>query len=340
MFRARPGHVLVMGDWDALEMRLGAYLSGDESFIADLAAYDAKTGPKIHIINMCAVFELKDEKGAPMNPSTKGLDKKYPGMYRAAKVFAYAVAYGAGPKTVFEQCRKEMPELDYATFEECYNRYKKFRQGLFTFQSEVVMKATMDGFIDTVLLRRRVYFHERGFGEDSPEASAMQNAPYQGGGADLVSSANKRVWKEVVIPFRKKLRAGEVIEQLAQVHDELVFEVPERLAGVDAEGKLVDGGFAAEFKRVAELLPAGARFKKWGKLPVDVKVASRWKPVLIRCDAEVRKGKGKLAVVKKCTNDVELEVESRLPHATFWSGKCKECGSTKVVEVPFEAAAS
>lgn len=170
MFVARPGHTLVAIDWDALEMRLGAFLSQDPTFLADLAAWDARTGPKVHILNMCAIFGL---------PLEKGIEDHYPGSYRAAKQFAYATAYGAGAQTVYEQVRAEMPEMQWAQFLECYERYKKFRKVLFAFQAQVVLLGTQNQSLDSGILKRRGWFWEQGFGEDSPESSRMQNFPYQ-----------------------------------------------------------------------------------------------------------------------------------------------------------------
>lgn len=315
MFVARPGHILVYIDWDALEMRLGAFMSGDQTFIEDFKKWDARTGPKVHIVNMCAIFGLKLEKG---------VEDKYPGCYRAAKVFAYAVAYGAGEQTVFEQVRAEMPDMDFPKFKAVYAAYKQFRKRLFEFQASVVRFATQHQYYETAVSGRRAYFFEQVFGSDSPEASAMQNFPYQGTGSDVVGRANRRIVERVLGPMQKLVKKDisiqwqgetividEVLQQLAQVHDELLFEVPLRL----------EKEFSEKLKKVAEE-PPGKQFTSWS-LPVDLKSSRRWKPIKWSCQH----------CDKALKNKVELELASKTPVLSIWTGKCKTCEKETKVEV-------
>lgn len=290
MFIADKDHVLVSGDWDALEMRLGAYNSQDPEYIKVFAAYDAKTGPKPHIANMSVIFGL---------PATKDAAEQNPGMYTAAKTFAYAVAYGAGDQKVYEQVREALPDIDYRTFMAALGNYKKKYARLFQFQREVVQQGTQKGYLESGILKRRVYFFERVYGESSPEATAMQNFPYQSTGADVVGLANRRIMDECVIPWRKKLQPGERLEQLAQVHDELLFLVPKRLAD----------DFVKEFKRLGEV-----EVKPGWRLPVDIKAKRRWKPVQTRC--------------RECREATDVEMTA--PHR--WEGKCGK-GHTVRVDV-------
>jgi DNA polymerase I-like protein with 3'-5' exonuclease and polymerase domains len=301
MFVAREDHVIISQDWDALEMRLGAFLSGDPAYVAVFKAYDAKTGPKPHHANMAAIFGL---------PATKQAAEQNPGMYRAAKVFAYAVAYGAGEDTVFEQVREELPDLTWDAFLVAYESYKKAYPVLFEFQQQVVKLGTKRGWLETALNGRRAYFFEKGWGT-SPEATAMQNLPYQGAGADIVSQANKRVMRKLVEPIRRgeyptmRLLPGEVLEQLAQVHDELVFECPLRFADE----------FMAECKRISEEKPIDRNgvVLDWN-LPVDAHHARRWMQVQTRCE---------------CRELIDIElVEPRL-----WEGTCPKCKKVKTIEV-------
>ena len=343
MFVARDEHYIVSMDWDALEMRLGAFMSGDPVFVEVFRKYDAKTGPKPHIANMAAIFGL---------PATAEAAEANPGMYRAAKVFAYAVAYGAGEDTVYEQVREELPDMDWTSFQTAFKNYKATYPVLFKFQQDVVKQGTRYGFIDSMLLGRRMWFFERTWGESSPEATAMQNAPYQSTGSDVVGAANRRIMDELVIPWRqtKLLKRGakwkdkdgvthvcftdEVIEQLAQVHDELVFEVPKRLKDE----------FIAECKRLAEQKPVKREVQKDGSvkltpldwnLPVDIKAKRRWKPVQARCGAQkTEKGKP----ITKCRELVDIELVKTDDEADHWEGDCK-CGSKKRIAVPLSVAA-
>ena len=359
MFVARDEHYIVSMDWDALEMRLGAFMSGDPVFVEVFRKYDAKTGPKPHIANMAAIFGL---------PATAEAADANPGMYRAAKVFAYAVAYGAGEDTVYEQVREELPDMDWTAFQTAFKNYKATYPVLFKFQQDVVKQGTKYGFIDSMLLGRRMWFFERTWGESSPEATAMQNAPYQSTGSDVVGAANRRIMYELVAPWRqtKLLKRGakwkdkdgvthvcfvdEVIEQLAQVHDELVFEVPKRLKDE----------FIAECKRLAEQKPVKREVQKDGSvkltpldwnLPVDIKAKRRWKPVQARCGAEkveevLAPGETSLddpfaeriQRKVKCRELVDIELVETDDEFDHWEGDCK-CGSKKRIGVPLSVAA-
>lgn len=308
MYVPGEGLEFVYGDWDALEMRLGAFMSGDPTFLDAFRQYDAKTGPKPHIVNMGNIFGL---------PKTKEAAEQNPGMYRAAKVFAYAVAYGAGDATVFEQVREELPDMDPSTFQACMRAYKKAYPQLFEFQEALVRDGTRYGYVDTRVMGRRGYFFEKpGYmDKQSPEASAMQNFPYQGTGADIVGQANRRILErgaEAVLQYEKaekstaKLLTDLGIYQLAQVHDELLFEVPTEHVKA----------FKHVFEHLAGISPEG--FESWN-LPVEVKAAKRWKPVQTRC---------------ACRELVNVEPVERAPTVTKWGGVCEKCKEKVVVEVP------
>jgi len=304
MYVADEDHVLVAGDWDALELRLGAYNSQDPEYIRVFREYDAG-GVKPHIANMAVIFGL---------PPTKEAADKNPGMYVASKGFAYAVAYGAGEQKVFENSREAMPDLDFKAFKVALGNYKKKYARLFQFQREVVQQGTQKGYLESGILKRRVYFFERVFGESSPEATAMQNFPYQSTGADVVGLANRRIMVEVEQWRKTKLlkkgdkwtdkdgkehvcKVDERLEQLAQVHDELLFLVPKRLKEE----------FVALFKRLAEI-----EVKPGWKLPVDIKAKKRWKPVQARCP--------------QCRDATDIEMTS--PHV--WEGKCSKGHEVRV----------
>ena len=220
-------------------------------------------------------------------------------------------AYGGGEQTVFEQVRAEMPDMRFDQFQKIFGAYKKFRQRLFEFMRELVKRGTQHQFLDSAIQGRRTYFFEQVFGEDSPEAAAMQNLPFQSGGADVVGRANKRIVKKIVVPMQKELKPGEVLQQLAQVHDELLFEVPERLK--DAFGK--------RLKAVAEESP-GKGYDSWS-LPVDLKSSRRWKPIKWSCQH----------CEKSLKNKVELELASSTPVLSVWTGKCEVCKKETKVEV-------
>ena len=249
IYIARPGHELVAGDWDSGELRLAAYQSGEKTLIDAFDAFDAGKGPKIHRVNAKDIFNL------PLEQITDA-------MYRAGKSFCYGIIYGSGPKTGYESCRPEMPDMPYSNFLKCYENFKRKRSQLFNWQADLLRLASRQGFIDSPILKRRRYFFEMAL-EDTPEAAAVLNMPCQSGLADVVSLANIRM-DEVVMKYRKRLRSREVCAQLAQVHDELLFEVPTRLARE----------FARDFKATCEA-PVDEAHRHW-RMPVEVEIKRRW----------------------------------------------------------------
>ncbi len=327
MYVADDEHYLCSGDADALELRLGAYNSQDPNYIEVFKQYDAKTGPKPHHANMAVIFGL---------PPTKEAADKNPGMYVASKMFAYAVAYGAGDPKIYDNVREEMPDLDFKVFKVAIANYRKRYARLFQFQREVVQQGTQKGYLDSGLLRRRTYFFERVFDEHSPEATAMQNFPYQSTGADVVSLGNRRMMKEVINPMRKKLlcrgakwkddegkvhvlKFDERLEQVAQVHDELLWLIPKRLKKE----------FEAAFKKCIEV-----ELKPGWYIPWDIKSKARWKPVQTRCGTvpKVKKAKkGGVAVLPTPCREL-VDIEMTAPHV--WEGKCSCGAAVKVVVDP------
>jgi len=253
MYVAPDGYSLVAGDWDSVELRGSGYVSGEPNLIDAFDAYDAGTGPKLHKLNCSRIFSIPIEEVDPDSA-----------IYRAAKAVIFLVAYGGGPQTGYETARKEMPDLTFDGFLVCYNALKVAYPTWFKAQQQQLIDATSRGYIDSPIMQRRMFFFEPIFGDDTPEAAKMLNAPIQSLAADIVGNANFRVLDRVVLPMRKKLRRGEVIEQLAQIHDELLFEVPDRIAEE----------FARRFKKVAEE-PVDAAHRHW-RFPVDVKVKKRW----------------------------------------------------------------
>jgi hypothetical protein len=166
----------------------------------------------------------------------------------------------------------------------------------------------------------------------------MQNAPYQSTGSDVVSLANRRIMERLVVPMRAQLlKRGqkwkdadgvthaifkdEVIEQLAQVHDELVFEVPLRLAD----------SFTAVCKSIAEekpmrLEPDGTWTELDWNLPVDIHYDRRWKPVQARCGAQQKDG--------RCKELLEVELVGEVGTVERWEGECGKCKTKKTIDVP------
>ncbi|TAL42354.1 MAG: hypothetical protein EPN91_08220 [Salinibacterium sp.] len=310
MFIAAWLHYLVTGDWSALEMRLNGLVTGDSAMIQMFKEFDAGKGLKPHIVNASRIFDL---------PLEKDLEKKNPGCYRAAKVFAYLLGYGGGAKSCYEKMLDEMPDMKWDAFLICFDRYKKSYPQFFKDQRDIVLKGIQQGYLDEVISGRRIYYFEgaRGSEEGSPEAESMQNMRFQGGGATIVGRANRRMVTRVLEPMRAE---GENIEQHVQVHDELLFGVPKKRCST----------FVPVFKRVCEE-PVDKQHSDW-YLPVEVHVCeplapnapSRWKPCFVSC-----KACGKMARAEYAKDGVQDDV-------TIWDVVCEKNEKCVHHEKPFQ----
>jgi DNA polymerase-1 len=145
------------------------------------------------------------------------VDDVTPDMRAAAKTINFATTYGQGPFALSKQLDISVQEAK--TFIEQY--FERFA-GVRTYLDEMVKHAKEKGYVETISGRRRYIpeiqspnFNIRSFGE-----RAAQNAPVQGSAADIIKIAMINIHRDFEA---RQSRA----RMLLQVHDELVFEVPE-----------------------------------------------------------------------------------------------------------------
>ena len=139
-------------------------------------------------------------------------------MRRAAKAVNFGIVYGIsdfGLSQNLNITRKEAAKF----IEQYFEAFKGVRK----YMDEIVIQARQDGYVTTLLERRRYLpeikasnFNLRSFAE----RTAM-NTPIQGTAADIIKLA--------MVKMQERLRSeGLQSRMLLQVHDELVFEVPPR----------------------------------------------------------------------------------------------------------------
>jgi DNA polymerase-1 len=205
-FVAGPGCRLLSADYSQIELRVLAHLANDAALI------DAFTrGDDIHARTASDVF------GA-MSPAEGR---------RLAKVINYGIVYGMGPARAARELGVSLRDAE-TYIREYFARYA----GVRTYLDATVSEARERGYVTTVLGRRR-YLPELGARDPGVRQFAERaatNTPIQGSAADLIKLA--------MLEVRRRLRAaGSGAHMLLQVHDELVFEVPD--AEVDAVRELV-----------------------------------------------------------------------------------------------------
>jgi DNA polymerase-1 len=208
-FVAKPGHVLLSADYSQVELRLVAHVARIEGLIR--AFHD---GADIHAITASQVF------GVPV----EGMD---PGLRRRAKAINFGIIYGISAFGLANQLGISNSEAK--TYIDAYfARFPEIRQ----YMEDTKETARAQGFVTTPF-GRKVWTpgikDKNGAMRAFAERAAI-NGPIQGGAADIIKRAMIR------LPAMLE-QAGLAARMLLQVHDELVFEVPE--AEIQATATLV-----------------------------------------------------------------------------------------------------
>ena len=198
-FVPEPGYRLMSADYSQIELRLLAHVAGIEPL------RDAfRRGADIHAATAAQVF------GVP----AEGMD---PLLRRRAKAINFGIIYGISAFGLARQLSIERGEAR-AYIDAYFERYP----GIRGYMEETKAFARDRGYVETVFGRR---CHVRGIDDRNAARRAFAerqaiNAPLQGSAADIV--------KRAMIRMQPALdAAGLGARMLLQVHDELVFEVPE-----------------------------------------------------------------------------------------------------------------
>ncbi len=190
-------YTLLAADYSQIELRIIAALSEEETMIEAF-----KNGEDIHASTAAKVF----------NVSLEEVTREQRGN---AKTVNFGIIYGVSAFGLSNQTslsRSEAKEL----IETYYKTYPKLRN----YMSEQVDFARENGYVQTVLGRRR-YLKDINSANAIVRGAAERNAvnaPIQGSAADIIKIA--------MINIHKKLKEGNYkTKMLLQVHDELVFDV-------------------------------------------------------------------------------------------------------------------
>ncbi|MFA7060896.1 MAG: DNA polymerase, partial [Pedobacter sp.] len=198
-FIAPPGQVILSADYSQIELRVLAHLSGDQVFCHAFA-----NDEDIHTRTAAEVFGLFPAMVTPE-------------MRRQAKTINFGIIYGQGAFSLAKQLG-----IARKTAEEFINNYKERHRGAVDFLDACIHQAEENGFVTTIL-GRRLPIADITSSNGNVRAFAQRNAinyPIQGSAADIIKSAMIRV--------DRRIRAEGLLSRLImQVHDELVFEVPE-----------------------------------------------------------------------------------------------------------------
>lgn len=194
-----PGWVLLSADYSQIELRVMAAISGDTAMKEAFAS-----GLDIHQATAARVYGVE-------------LDHVLPEMRRTAKMVNFGIIYGISAFGLSQ--RLGIPRGEAAQIIESY--FKQF-PGIKRFMDQIIVDAKRDGHVTTLTGRRRAIrdiTSANATTRGAAERVAM-NTPIQGTAADMIKLA-------MVHTDTALKKAGLQTRMLLQVHDELLFEVPE-----------------------------------------------------------------------------------------------------------------
>ncbi len=232
-FVAAPGCVLLSADYSQIELRLAASIAKDRSFIEAFT-----DGADIHKRTAAEMWSIDE------GDVTK--EQRY-----AAKAINFGILYGIGARALAKSANVRFEEA-----KEFIDRYFMAHPGIRSYLDATKLQAHADGFVTSLFGRRR-YLPDVNSGMPQLVAAAERmaiNMPIQATQADIIKMAMNAVAKYLQ---SSKLDA----RMIAQVHDELVFEVKK------SDGEALE-------KNVRQIMGSIAQFDV--PLVVDVDTADSW----------------------------------------------------------------
>ncbi|MEW5914507.1 MAG: DNA polymerase I [Thermodesulfobacteriota bacterium] len=199
-FVPEPGKLMLSADYSQIELRVLAHLSQDPLLVDDL-----RHGLDVHTQTAARLFEVKPEQ------VTKEMRAR-------AKTVNFGVLYGM---SAFRLAREQ--GISRTEAQEIISKYLGRYEGVAAFQQANLASARERGYVTTLLGRRRFLPAINSSDRVSREAAERiaLNTPLQGTAADLIKLAMLKVQAMLDNEFPEAL-------MILQVHDELVFEVPEK----------------------------------------------------------------------------------------------------------------
>ncbi|SEI78083.1 DNA polymerase I [Alkalibacterium gilvum] len=194
------GWKIYASDYSQIELRILAHISEDEHFIKAF-----NDDEDIHNTTAMRVFDVDDAS------------KITPNMRRDAKAVNFGIVYGISDYGLSQNLnitRKEAKEY-IDTYFERFPGVKKFID-------DIIREAKDKGYVETLFHRRRYLpeINSKNFNLRSFAERTAMNTPIQGSAADILKMA--------MIEMNKRIKENNMqATMLLQVHDEVIFEVPE-----------------------------------------------------------------------------------------------------------------
>jgi DNA polymerase-1 len=209
-FIASEGNVLLSCDYAQIDLRAAAILSGDRHLVEIF-----ENNIDVHTGTAARVFGVAEKDVTP-------------DMRRKAKAINFGILYGMGVTALKEGMGVERKEA-----QEFYDQYKSTFVRLMEYLEEVKAYAWKHGYTETLLGRRRevpLLKSPLPFLRAQGERIAI-NAPIQGTSADILKLAILDA-----DAYIKEKKLEDKVKLVMQIHDELVFEIDEKVAESVANG--------------------------------------------------------------------------------------------------------
>ena len=199
VFIADDNCKLVDADYSQVELRVLAHMSQDETMIEAF-----ENNEDIHTKTASQVFNVAMDEVTSKQRSD-------------AKAVNFGIVYGKSDFGLSEDLHIPVKQAkEY--IENYFNKYTKIKE----FMDNVIESATENGYVTTILNRRRYIpeINASNFMMRNAGKRAAMNAPIQGSAADIIKVAMVNVYKKLE---EKNLKSKLIL----QVHDELIVETVE-----------------------------------------------------------------------------------------------------------------
>lgn len=198
-FIPEPGHLFLSADYSQIELRVLAHLSEDPALIETfLHERDVHRETASKVFGDAPSFSEEEKR-------------------RRAKIINFSMVYGTSAFSLAQELNTSTSQAK--KFMEVYfEKHPRVHQ----FLEKIVQQAEKKGFSETLFGRKRPVPGLQHKDKTTRQAGrrVALNTPIQGTAADLIKKAMVEIWEEL---GKKKLHS----KMILQVHDELVFEVPD-----------------------------------------------------------------------------------------------------------------
>ncbi len=236
-FIAEEGNLLLSVDYSQIELRIVAHMANDEGMLRAFRA-----NQDIHSTTAAAIYDV------PLDKVTK--DQR-----RHAKAINFGLIYGMSAFGLTRTTNLTLAEAE--NFVKAY--FTKF-PGVKKYLDGIRKQAADDGYVETLLGRKRYFPQLKNPSTPQIRSRAEReaiNAPIQGTAADILKIAMIKMPEAIV-------KAGLRAKMLLQVHDELLFECPEK--EIEETVRLVQDVMESAFTISIALETDAAWGKNWGVL--------------------------------------------------------------------------